>query len=193
MLISLERDRTCGQANGLVTTLRNTHSSSTIRSANRETGLPPEQEKYQSPSLPISCLALHPIRFIVASSSDDQLWRLWGMPVGEMIMTGVGHSDWLSGCSFHPNGGSLATTSGDTTVRIWDFSQGRCILTLNDHTHATWGCSFHSCGDFVASCSMDTTKVWDLQRERCRSTLLGHVDSVNSVTFLPFSNTLRTC
>ncbi|KAJ7996715.1 hypothetical protein DPEC_G00239890 [Dallia pectoralis] len=143
---------------------------------------------------PISCLALHPSNFIVASSSDDQLWRLWGMPAGEMIMTGEGHSDWLSGCSFHPTGGMLATTSGDTTVRIWDFSQGRCILTLEGHTHATWGSSFHSCGDFVASCSMDnTTKVWDLESERCRNTLRGHADSVNSVTFLPFSNTLLTC
>lgn len=145
-------------------------------------------------TLPISCLALHPRKFIVASTSDDQLWRLWGMPVGEMIMTGEGHTDWLSGCSFHPNGGSLATTSGDTTVRIWDFAQGRCILTLDGHTHATWGCSFHSCGDFVASCSLDnTTKVWDLQSERCRNTLRGHVDSVNSVAFLPYSNTLLTC
>ncbi|XP_046899299.1 sperm-associated antigen 16 protein [Hypomesus transpacificus] len=145
-------------------------------------------------TLPISFLALHPHKFILASSSDDQLWKLWGMPVGEMIMTGEGHSDWLSGCSFHPNGGSLATTSGDTTVRIWDFSRGRCTLTLEGHSHATWGCSFHSCGDFVASCSMDNTaKIWDLQSERCRDTLRGHVDSVNSVSFLPYSNTLLTC
>lgn len=48
-----------------------------------------------------------PRKFIEASSSDDQLWRLWGMSVGEMIMTGEGQSDWLFDCSFHPNGGSL--------------------------------------------------------------------------------------
>ena len=29
--------------------------------------------------------------------------------------------------------------------------------------------------------------------ERCRNTLRGHADSVNSVEFLPFSNTLCTC
>ncbi|XP_076130199.1 sperm-associated antigen 16 protein [Alosa pseudoharengus] len=145
-------------------------------------------------SMPISCLALHPRKMIVATSSDDHRWRLWGLPAGEMIMTGEGHSDWLSSCCFHPNGGGLATTGGDTTVKIWDFAQGRCVLTLEGHTHATWGCSFHSCGDFVASCSMDnTTKVWDLNSERCRYTLRGHVDSVNSVVFLPFSNTLLTC
>ncbi|XP_036444258.1 sperm-associated antigen 16 protein [Colossoma macropomum] len=144
-------------------------------------------------TMAVSCLALHPRKFVVASASDDHLWRLWGMPEGEMIMTGEGHTDWLSSCSFHPSGACLATTSGDTTVRIWDFAKGRCVLTLEGHTHATWGCSFHSCGDFVASCSMDNTaKVWDLNSERCRYTLRGHVDSVNSITFLPFSNILLT-
>ncbi|KAL6470246.1 hypothetical protein MHYP_G00213650 [Metynnis hypsauchen] len=144
-------------------------------------------------TMAVSCLALHPRKFVVASASDDHLWRLWGMPEGEMIMTGEGHTDWLSSCSFHPSGACLATTSGDTTVRIWDFAKGRCVLTFEGHTHATWGCSFHSCGDFVASCSMDNTaKVWDLNSERCRYTLRGHVDSVNSITFLPFSNILLT-
>uniref|UniRef100_A0A671K5M7 Uncharacterized protein n=1 Tax=Sinocyclocheilus anshuiensis TaxID=1608454 RepID=A0A671K5M7_9TELE len=145
-------------------------------------------------TMAVSFLTLHPRKMIVASSSDDQLWRLWGIPEGEMIMTGKGHTDWLSSCSFHPSGGYLGTTSGDTTVKIWDFAQGRCVLSLEGHIHTTWACSFHSCGDFVASCSMDNTaKVWDLNSERCRWTLRGHVDSVNSISFLPFSNILLTC
>ncbi|KAK3523564.1 hypothetical protein QTP70_002473 [Hemibagrus guttatus] len=145
-------------------------------------------------TMAVSYLALHPRKLLVASASDDHLWRLWGMPEGEMIMTGEGHTDWLSSCSFHPSGHCLATTSGDTTVRIWDFAKSRCVLTLEGHTHATWGCSFHSCGDFVASCSMDNTgKVWDLNSERCRYTLRGHIDSVNSICFVPFSNILLTC
>ncbi|XP_062867884.1 sperm-associated antigen 16 protein [Trichomycterus rosablanca] len=145
-------------------------------------------------TMPVSCLALHPRKLVVASASDDHLWRLWGMPEGEMIMTGEGHTDWLSFCSFHPSGGCMATTSGDTTVKIWDFAKSCCVLTLEGHAHATWGCTFHSCGDFVASCSMDNTaKVWDLNSERCRYTLRGHVDSVNSINFLPFSNIVLTC
>lgn len=145
-------------------------------------------------TMAVSYLALHPRKLLVASASDDHLWRLWGMPEGEMVMTGEGHTDWLSSCSFHPSGHCLATTSGDTTVRIWDFAKSCCVLTLEGHTHATWGCSFHSCGDFVASCSMDNTaKVWDLNSERCRYTLRGHADSVNSISFVPFSNILLTC
>ncbi|MFT7812513.1 sperm-associated antigen 16 protein [Arapaima gigas] len=144
-------------------------------------------------TLPISCLALHPHKQVIATASDDHQWKIWDVPTGEVIMTKEGHTDWLSCCCFHPNGGSLATASGDTTVKVWDFLLGRCLLTLQGHTHATWGCSFHSCGLFLASCSLDNTaKVWDVQSERCRATLRGHSDSVNSVAFLPFSNTLLT-
>lgn len=136
-------------------------------------------------------------------------------------MTGKGHSDWLSGCSFHPDGTKLATTSGDTTVsspsfplhfnvghssilthlpgsflqvRLWDFSLGCCVLTLSGHSQPTWGCSFHSCGHFLASCSADrTAKLWDLNSQRCRLTLRRHTASINSVLFLPYSNLLLTC
>ncbi|KAJ8385819.1 hypothetical protein AAFF_G00181750 [Aldrovandia affinis] len=145
-------------------------------------------------ALPVSCLALHPCKPIVASASDDQLWKMWALPAGEELMIGEGHSDWLSSCSFHPDGSRLATTSGDATVKVWDVSLGQCILTLEGHAHATWACSFHSYGDSLASCSMDNTcKVWDLHSQRCHHTLRGHTDSVNSVYFLPFSNTLLSC
>uniref|UniRef100_A0A665TTM1 Uncharacterized protein n=1 Tax=Echeneis naucrates TaxID=173247 RepID=A0A665TTM1_ECHNA len=161
--------------------------------------------------LPISCVSLHPQKLILASASDDCSWRLHLATelscdvtcvligqVGQMLLTGEGHSDWLSGCCFHPDGSKLATTSGDTTsaapVRLWDFSKGCCVCTLSIHSQPTWSCSFHSCGHFLASCSADkTARVWDLNSQ-CRGlTLRGHTASVNSVCFLPFSDLLLTC
>ncbi len=59
-------------------------------------------KSFKAHTMAVSFLALHPRKMIVASSSDDQLWRLWGIPEGELIMTGEGHTDWLSSCSFHP-------------------------------------------------------------------------------------------
>lgn len=149
---------------------------------------------FQAHSHPISGLALHPRKQILATSSDDNTWKMWAVPGGDIIMTGEGHTDWVSECDFHPSGTKLATSSGDTTVKIWDFSKAECVHTFTDHTHAVWCVSWHSCGDFLASCSMDNTaKVWDLNSVRCRYTLRGHTDSVNSIEFLPFSNTLLTC
>ncbi|XP_030066285.1 LOW QUALITY PROTEIN: sperm-associated antigen 16 protein [Microcaecilia unicolor] len=143
--------------------------------------------------LAISCMALHPRKEILVTGSDDHLWKMWSIIKGELIMTGDGHTDWISGCCFHPRGTKLATSSGDTSIRIWDFSKAECILTLEGHGHAVWDCSWHTCGDFLASCSMDkTSKIWDINSERCRYTMRGHMDSVNSIEFLPFSNTILT-
>jgi len=142
----------------------------------------------------VSGMALHPSKQLLATVSDDKLWKLWSIPEGEIVMTGEGHTDWLSDCEFNPQGTQLATTSGDTTVKIWDFSQEKCVMSFPDHTHAVWGCSWHSSGDFLATCAMDgTSKIWDLNSVRCRYTLRGHADSVNSIEFLPFSNILCTC
>ncbi|KAM5267554.1 sperm-associated antigen 16 protein isoform 2-T2 [Hipposideros larvatus] len=144
-------------------------------------------------SLPVSCIAIHPRKDILVSCGEDHVWKLVGLPTGNVLVTGFGHTGWLSSGCFHPSGNKLATSSGDTTVKLWDLSEGNCILTFEGHSHAVWSCTWHSCGDFVASSSLDTTsKIWDVNSERCRCTLYGHTDSVNSIEFFPYSNTLLT-
>ncbi|XP_014853865.1 PREDICTED: sperm-associated antigen 16 protein-like [Poecilia mexicana] len=153
---------------------------------------------FRAHQLPISGIAPHPARPLLASASDDRTWRLWDLPrsgekVARMLLIGEGHSDWLSGCSFHPEGSRLATTSGDKTVRLWDFSAGRCVLLLAGHSQPTWGSSFHSGGHVLASCSADgTSRLWDASRGCCRLILRRHGASVNSVAFLPCSDLLLT-
>lgn len=51
----------------------------------------------------ISRLALHPRKQILATSSDDNTWKMWAVPGGDIIMTGEGHTDWVSECDFHPS------------------------------------------------------------------------------------------
>ncbi|XP_076406288.1 sperm-associated antigen 16 protein isoform X1 [Peromyscus maniculatus bairdii] len=143
--------------------------------------------------LPVSCIVMHPCKDILVSCSEDRLWKMVGLPKGNVLLTGSGHTDWLSDCCFHPSGNKLATSSGDSTVKLWDLAKNECILTFEGHSHAVWSCTWHSGGDFVASASLDmTSKVWDVNSERCRYTLYGHTDSVNSIEFFPFSNTLLT-
>lgn len=142
----------------------------------------------------VSNIAMHPTKPLLASVSDDNTWKVWTVPNGELIMTGEGHRDWIADCAFHPRGTHLATASGDGTVKVWDFSKTACSATFSSHTQSVWGVSFHDSGDFLASCSMDhTAKIWDLNSLRCRHTLRGHTDSVNSVCFQPYTNNLVTC
>ena len=51
-----------------------------------------------------------------------------------------------------------------------------------------WKVAYHDTGDFLLSCSMDhTVKLWDMNMTKSRFTFRGHVDSVNSIQFLPYS------
>ncbi len=69
----------------------------------------------------ITQISMHPKKSIVATASDDLTWKIWTLPHGELIMSGEGHKDWVSGIDFHPKGSHLATCSGDSTIKIWDF------------------------------------------------------------------------
>lgn len=69
-------------------------------------------------------LLLPPIQqAIVATVSDDETWKVWSVPNCDLLMSGEGHRDWVSGVTFHPHGTMLATSAGDNTVKIWDFLQ----------------------------------------------------------------------
>ena len=148
---------------------------------------------FKGHTLPVSCVAIHPLKSIVATGADDKSFKLWSIPTGDLILSGEGHTDWISACEFRPDGSMLGTTSGDGTLKIWDLRNARCAMTFSDHTQAVWDLAFHQQGDFVVSASLDhTAKLWDLSSERCRQTFRSHVDSVNSVCFQPFSNTICT-
>jgi len=58
-------------------------------------------------------------------------------------------------------------------------------MTFKDHTQVVWDVKFNDTGDFLASCSMDhSVKIWDLTVNKCRHSLRGHVDSINSLCFI---------
>lgn len=60
---------------------------------------------------------------IVATVSDDETWKVWSVPNCDLLMSGEGHRDWVSGVDFHPHGTMLATGAGDSTVKVWDILQ----------------------------------------------------------------------
>nr|XP_045004045.1 sperm-associated antigen 16 protein isoform X2 [Jaculus jaculus] len=194
MLTSLERDRAVGKDSEFPVYMQPNSNVNMYKES-----LCPAKFNYRLHNifrlheLPVSCIVMHPCKDILISCSEDHLWRMVDLPNGNVLLTGRGHTDWLSGCCFHPSEDKVATSSGDSTIKLWDLSNGDCILTLEGHNYAVWSCTWHSSGNFVASASLDmTSKIWDINSERCRYTLYGHTDSVNSIEFFPFSNTLLT-
>ncbi|KAK7898732.1 hypothetical protein WMY93_019585 [Mugilogobius chulae] len=140
---------------------------------------------------PISNVEVHPVRRLLASSSDDRTWRLWKLPNNEekvvpLLLSADGHSDWLTSCSFSSDGDRLATTSGDTTVCVWDVHRGHRLLSLVGHSSSTWGCAFHRSGLSLASASSDrNVRLWDLSTGRALCVLRRHGNAVSWVHFLP--------
>ena len=66
-------------------------------------------------------MCLHFKKQIVATVSDDCMWKVWNMEDGENNLSGEGHKDWITGVDFHPAGSHLVTAGGDKSVKIWDF------------------------------------------------------------------------
>ncbi len=100
------------------------------------------------------------------------------------MLSGEGHSDWVSCVQYSPNGLCLASASGDGTVKLWNTSS--CINTFSEHQQpgtcvvvwvcvgvlcvcvmvcVVWSCSWHWDSVFLASGGMDhTAKIWDTER-----------------------------
>ncbi|XP_024516566.1 flagellar WD repeat-containing protein Pf20 isoform X1 [Selaginella moellendorffii] len=151
------------------------------------------QKTFKGHTMPISNVVLHPKKPVGVTASDDSTWQMWGLPAGDLIMTGDGHKSWVAGIDFHPNGMQLSSSSGDCTVKVWSFEKACCIHTFSDHTQAVWGVSYHNSGEVLASASMDhTARIWDLVSMKCRGTLRGHVDSVNGCIWQPYNSILCT-
>jgi len=72
-------------------------------------------------------VAFSPDGHILASSSDEQIVRLW-----VISRTLQRHTGWIWSVAFSPDGQTLASASDDQTIKLWDVSTGECLRTLQD-------------------------------------------------------------
>uniref|UniRef100_A0A803STB2 Sperm associated antigen 16 n=1 Tax=Anolis carolinensis TaxID=28377 RepID=A0A803STB2_ANOCA len=139
---------------------------------------------------PSHSLALHPRKDIVVTGSDDRLWKMWAFPNGNIIMKGEGHTDWLSGCCFHPRLVKTALTSKSLNSDNYSDVKPNSFYNVDASFSAFYVSNLIQKIRCLGYLSIFLFCFF--YSERCRYTLRGHKDSVNSIEFLPFSNIILT-
>ncbi|CAM9644761.1 unnamed protein product [Ectocarpus sp. 12 AP-2014] len=149
---------------------------------------------------PVTCVALHPLYSVVASSSEDATVKVWDYETGECERTLKGHTNVVQSVAFSPDGQRLASCAADTTVKIWNFSEGgaggaECLKTLRGHDHnvscVAW---VPPAGDTLVSCSRDQTiKLWEAATGFCTRTLKGDSEWVRRVALSDDGEMLASC
>ena len=127
-----------------------------------------------------------------AGGWNDATIRLWDVEAREQIGLLEGHTRDVLSVAFSPDGATLASGGGydDKTVKLWDVATRDLIVTLEGHEHGVNAVAFSPEGTILASGSADTkVRLWDVVTRAPLATLQDR-NTVGSVTFSPYGNSL---
>lgn len=124
-------------------------------------------------------IAFSPDGKLLATSSIDQVAKIWDIATGKCLHTLEGEVDGCFAVTFSPDGRWLIG-GGDLSVKVWDTANWQQKITLTGHTEKVIAvaCSNQPLvpgGYILASSSYDRTiKLWDSVTGNCLHTLEGH-------------------
>jgi WD40 repeat protein len=127
----------------------------------------------------------------LASGSMDRTIIIWDVVAHTQVARLSDHTDWVTALAVYRNAAGLpclASGSLDGSIKLWDLRTHTVAAALS-HEYVQSLCVFSDAHgtDFLVSGGDDATiKVWDLATHENLFTLLGHTDSVRSMTC--FSN-----
>ena len=88
----------------------------------------------------IGAVAVSPDGRLIATASNDQTVKVWGITSGREWFTFRGHTAWVRSVVFFPDGKKILTSSDDLTARVWDIATRRELLVLQGRASAhKWG------------------------------------------------------
>ncbi len=149
----------------------------------------------------INDLAFDPRHQRFAAAVDDGTVLVWDLrspnrplPEPRKLRGQDGHTGSVTSVAFRGDGTLLASGALDRTVKLWNLRTEECLRTL-EHSDGVRSVAFRQDGDLFALSADTTITLYDMQRvldASIETTLKGHRDWVNGLTFSPDGNTLAS-
>ncbi|MCS7465207.1 protein kinase [Stieleria sp. ICT_E10.1] len=125
----------------------------------------PERIVLHGHQRPVSCVAFHPAKAVLATGSQDGTVRFWDTQAGtELSKLPVGAA--VKSVKFSPDG-SLVAAVTSRSLLVWQLSGNgnlNAILQLNRNGPAFNDIAFSTDGKWFASCGPEGIPVWEIQR-----------------------------
>ncbi|KAF9548727.1 hypothetical protein EC957_005660 [Mortierella hygrophila] len=135
---------------------------------------------------PVRCLAFSPSGERIVSGSEDCTMRIWNVATGVLESTSE-HRDGVATVSFSSGGAKLWTGTNDYKVHSWVWA------STGQETALTCTSAFSKDGQHVASSlGGNAVRLWDTDSGKPQRILLGHSETIESISFSPVGNFIAT-
>jgi WD40 repeat protein/serine/threonine protein kinase len=114
----------------------------------------------------------------ILTAGWDGVAKVWNPDTGDIIgrLADCYGSAWLS-----HDGKTAVSGHLDNTIKVWNSDGGSVTQTIATHPGPM---AMNSSGGFLITADMDNTlKLWEVETGRMKKVLVGHTESVTSVTF----------
>lgn len=145
----------------------------------------------------VFALAYSPDGATIASAGRDGSVKLWDVKSGNQLQAFTVKNASPYGVTFSPDGAHLATSWSDNTIRVWDAKSGSQVKSMGitpppadssgaspEFASVSSPLAYAPSGEMLASGQFQI-EMFDPSSGKMKSTLTGHTDQVNSLTFSP--------
>jgi len=120
-------------------------------------------------------------------------YRVPALEKTNIIITLLGHNDYVNSCSWSPDTKKIVTAGSDTVLKIWDTQNGKEITTLEGHTGDVYACCWAPSGQIIASAGKDGfLRFWDTGTGREVKSILAHEKLITCIAWSPSGDKIVT-